>query len=130
MYRSSRNHYLAVAPDIGISSVNSEDGVVLSDGRAQQQRAVLSELQSQPGQKSRVLVKQSEFAGAKRLDIAKSIENSEHVSLFQNPRTHIHASGRGTNVKLVPDTNHFSPGHYAASETSWFFAMRRSNCCT
>jgi hypothetical protein len=52
---------------------------------------MLSELQSQPGQKSRVLVKQSEFTGAKRLDVAKSIENSEHVSLFQDPRAHVHA---------------------------------------
>jgi hypothetical protein len=82
VYRSPWDYYLAVAPDVGVSSVYSKNGVVLSDRRAKQQRPILSELQSQPGQKSRVLVIQSEFACAKRLDIAKSIENREHVSLF------------------------------------------------
>ena len=91
MYRSSWNDYFTVAPNVGVSSVYSKDGVVLPDRRAQQQRPILSELQSQPGQKSRVLVKQSECAGAECLNIAKSIENSIHVSLFQNPRPHVYA---------------------------------------
>src|SRR5439155_5301065 len=42
VHGSSRDHYLAVAPSIGICGINRHDRVVLSNSRTQQQRAVPS----------------------------------------------------------------------------------------
>ena len=91
VYRSSRNYYLAVAPDIGIRGVHGHNRVVFSYGGTEQQRAIFSKLQSQPRQKSGVLIIQPELAAAESFHVAKSIEHGEHVSLFQYPRADIHA---------------------------------------
>jgi hypothetical protein len=92
VYRSSRNYDLTVAPDIRIRGIDGHYRVVFSYGGTEQQRAIFSKLQSQPRQESGVLIVQSKLAAAETFDVPKTIENSEHVSLFQDPRADVHTS--------------------------------------
>src|SRR6266480_311569 len=86
---SPRNHCLAVATDIRIRCIHTQNGIVFSNGGTEQQRAILSQLQRQPRQKSSVLIVQPEFAGPERVDIAESIEHGECISLFENPGANV-----------------------------------------
>src|SRR5215467_8556293 len=90
VYRSSGNYYLTVAPGIGIRGVHGHNRVVFSNGGTEQQRSIFPKLQSQPGQKSGVLIIEPQLAAAEGFHVAKSIEHSEHVSLFQYSGAYIH----------------------------------------
>ena len=91
MDRSSLNYCFAIATDIRVSGIHRHHRVVLSHGRTEEQRAIFSQLQCQPGQESGILVVQSKLTRPECFDIAESIEHSKGVSLFQHPGAHIDA---------------------------------------
>src|SRR5437868_13533770 len=118
MQCSLRNYYLAIAPHIGVGGIHRQNGVVVSDGRAQQKRTILSQLQCQPAQKSSILVVYPKLTSAKWLDVAESVEDCESICLLQNPGADVDAMRRRANIKLVPDANDFLSHYSHASNGS------------
>src|SRR5881396_3990107 len=90
---SSRNYYLAIPPGIGVRGVHRHHRVVFSDGRTEQQRTILSELQRQARQKPSILIVKAEFTGPECLDVTEPVEHSEGIPLFQYPGANIDAGG-------------------------------------
>src|SRR6185437_6811273 len=103
MHAAARYRRLARVRNVGIHQIDGEDGVVLLDRRAQQQRSLSGEAQNELREESRVVMVKPERPAAEFLDVTEAVEDRERIALLQHAGAIVHAARRGQDVELVVD---------------------------
>src|SRR5207245_4509840 len=99
--RSSRNLSLIALVDIYIGEVRCEQGIVFSNGGAEQQRPRIVDEKGKLRQKAGAFVEDAFFAQAGGFHVAVAVKDGEHLAVLQNPGAVILGSRLGRNVILL-----------------------------
>src|SRR5258706_12439730 len=100
MHGSTRNQNLAAARNVDIGQVGGEQRIVFPDCRTQQQRALVSNIQSQFREKTRALEEDAFLAKADPFDVSEAVEDSEHFSILKDPMAFVRRGRLGRMVEL------------------------------
>ena len=103
MEAAAGDHEPVAPPIIGVREVDGEQGVVVLDRRAQDQRPLASELELEAREEAGVLVVEAELAEPHRGDVAEAIEHRERVAVLEHPRAVVDAGRAGEDVEPVLD---------------------------
>jgi hypothetical protein len=76
-------HQLLVEIDIGVRQIDSENGVVVADARAQQQRLLAVEQHLKVRQMPRVAKENAVRPPGRRPDVGKTVEYGEAITVFE-----------------------------------------------
>src|SRR5688572_21025736 len=82
--RSARNQQMIAADDVGVRQIGGQQGVVRTDGRAQEEWAPATEHQLEAREESRAGVIEPLIASLDGKDVPVEIEHAEGVAMLQD----------------------------------------------
>ena len=91
---------MTIARNVDICKVSGEQGIVFTDRRTQQQRALIPNVKSQFREETRAFREDAFFAQSDPFDIAEAVEDSEHLSVLENPVAFISRWRFSRNIEL------------------------------